>query len=178
MTTPVALDTTHGRIIVELFTERAPASSRNFLRHVDEGLYEQATFYRAVQPDNDERSPRISVLQGGIDLTCRHPPLAPIVHEATNVTGLSHTAGAVSMVRWEPGSAASEFFIVVADAPEMDFGGSRNPDGQGFAVFGRVSHGMDVVRRVHSLPTGTTSEISFMKNQAILEPVSMRMVRI
>lgn len=177
-TESVAIDAPGGRIIAEIFTGQAPITAANFLRYVDEGHYVEATFYRAARPDNDERSPGIRVLQGGMDPTCRAAPHPPIAHESTAVTGLSHVDGALSAVRWDPGSAASEFFIVLGDTPELDFGGSRNPDKQGFAVFGRVISGMDIVRGINATPTGSHATIEFMKNQALLPPVRIRIQRL
>lgn len=173
----VSMETSYGRIIAEIFVAQAPATARNFLHYVDLGLYESASFYRAVRPDIDERSPRIQVLQGGIDRTCRNAPLPPVMHESTDVTGLRHVDGALSAVRWEPGSASSEFFIVIDDTPELDFSGKRNPDGQGFAVFGQVITGMEIVRRINARPTGTDETIGFLKNQALLPPDMMRVTR-
>jgi peptidyl-prolyl cis-trans isomerase A (cyclophilin A) len=131
----------------------APITATNFLRYVDEGRLDSANFYRVVtldnQPDNDVK---IEVIQGGLGNRSRDDRLDPIPHETTVTTGLLHTAGAISMARNEPGSASSEFFICVTGQPELDFGGRRNPDGQGFAVFGRVVAGMDVVRAIQRLP--------------------------
>lgn len=177
MTDRVSIETSYGRIVAETFADKAPITARNFLRHVEEGLYQNATFYRAARPDNDERSPKIRVIQGGIDPSCRHGPLPPISHESTAVTGLSHVDGTLSMARWEPGTAASEFFIVIGDLPELDFGGSRAPDKQGFAVFGCVVEGMDVVRRINASHTGTASTIEAMKNQSLIPPVMMCIAR-
>jgi peptidyl-prolyl cis-trans isomerase A (cyclophilin A) len=175
--TRVSINTSYGRIVAVIFTDKAPITARNFLRYVDEGFYKNATFYRAVRPDNDVRFPKIKVIQGGIDLTGQHAPLPPIVHESTKATGLSHLNGALSAVRWDPGSAASEFFIVIDDTPELDFGGSRNPDGQGFAVFGRVVEGMDVVRRINASRTGKATTIDYLKDQALVEAMPIRIGR-
>lgn len=176
----VAIRTSYGPIVVELFTDKAPLTSQNFLRYVDRGLYENATFYRAARADNDERTPKIRVIQGGIDPTCRHAPLPPVAHETTTATGLRHIDGALSAVRWEPGTAASEFFIVLGDTPELDFGGSRQPDKQGFAVFGRVVQGMDIVRRINAARTGTSPDeaMSLYKGQALVESVRFHVDRI
>ncbi len=174
----VSIDTAHGRIVAEIFTERAPITATNFLRYVDEAYYADATFYRAARPDNDERAPSIRVLQGGMNPAYCGAPLPPIAHESTAVTGLSHVDGALSAVRWDPGSATSEFFIVLGDTPELDFGGSRNPDRQGFAVFGRVVSGMDIVQRIHAAPTGSHATIGFMKNQALIPPVKIGIARL
>jgi peptidyl-prolyl cis-trans isomerase A (cyclophilin A) len=101
------------------------------------------------QPDNEVK---IEVIQGGLGNDERGLGLPPIVHETTAQTGLRHLDGSISMARVEPGTASSEFFICVGDQPELDFGGTRNPDGQGFAVFGRVAVGMEVVRAIQEQP--------------------------
>ena len=141
------IDTDAGRIIVRIFPGRAPLTAANFLHYVDSGLYDGTTFFRVVTPENQPRDKvRIEVIQGGdVDEKKCFPPIA---HETTAVTGLKHRDGAVSMARAEPGTATSSFFICVNDQPELDFGGRRNPDGQGFAAFGRVVKGMEVVRRI------------------------------
>jgi len=149
----VLIQTDQGDITVEIFIEKAPVTAENFLKYVDEGLYAGAAFYRVVRMDNQPRSPvRIEVIQGGIVSreTERFPPIA---HETTEQTGVLHKSGAISMARNTPGSASSEFFICVGDQPELDFGGKRNSDGQGFAAFGIVLEGMEVVNKIQQLPT-------------------------
>lgn len=154
----VRLATERGDIVIDLYTEKAPATAANFLAHVDAGLFEGAAFYRTTRPDND---PMIEVVQAGLWDPKREgapgyefkPPLAPIAHETTALSGLAHEDGVVSMARVEPGSATSEFFISIGDNPELDFGGARNPDGQGFAAFGRVRDGIEVVRAIHQAET-------------------------
>jgi len=174
----VAIDTSLGRIVAEISTERAPITARNFLRHVDDGLYERAAFYRASRPDNDCHEHKIRIIQGGIDPSCEHPPLPVIEHESTHLTGLRHVNGAVSAVRWDPGTAASEFFIVIGDTPELDWGGLRNSDKQGFAVFGHVVEGMDVVLRINNGQTGSHATIEFLREQMLMPPVALRVVRL
>jgi peptidyl-prolyl cis-trans isomerase A (cyclophilin A) len=174
----VSIDTSCGRIVAAIFSDKAPLTAHNFLCQVDAGLYEKSTFYRAARPDNDERSPKIQIIQGGFDPTCKQAPLAPIAHESTRVTGLRHVNGALSAVRWDPSNGISEFFIVIGDTPCLDYGGARLPDGQGSAVFGAVLEGMDVVCRINARPTGTTSTIGFMKDQALMSPVPMRITRL
>jgi peptidyl-prolyl cis-trans isomerase A (cyclophilin A) len=147
----VLIRTEKGDIVVEVDPVRAPVTAANFLRYVDAGLYDGSTFHRTVtlanQPDD---SVRIEVIQGG--QLPREKEFPPIAHETTAATGLKHIDGAISMARSKPGSAASSFFICVNDQPELDLGGRRNPDGQGFAAFGRVVQGMDVVRAIQALP--------------------------
>jgi peptidyl-prolyl cis-trans isomerase A (cyclophilin A) len=163
----VRLETDLGAIVIEVYPDRAPLSAANFLRYVDESRFDGASFYRVVTPGNQPDSPvKIEVVQGGLGFADDHPKrLPPIPHETTAATGLAHRDGTVSMARLEPGSAASEFFICVGDQPELDFGGRRNPDGQGFAAFGQVIEGMEVVRRIQRLPAD---------GQMLVEPVAIR----
>ncbi|MFC1535634.1 peptidylprolyl isomerase [Candidatus Neomarinimicrobiota bacterium] len=147
----VLIRTELGDIRVELYPDQAPVTAANFLRYVDEGHFAGALFYRTVHMDNQPDSPvKIEVIQGGLAVDTSFYP--PIEHETTAMTGLKHLDGTISMARLEPGSASSEFFICIGDQPELDFGGRRNPDGQGFAAFGRVIHGMDVVRLIQQQP--------------------------
>jgi peptidyl-prolyl cis-trans isomerase A (cyclophilin A) len=143
----VLVETELGVIEIEL-DARAPRTVANFLRYVDERFFDGTSFYRTVRPDNQpDNLIKIEVIQGGADGT--RPAHDPIALERTSITGLQHRAGTVSMARNGPDTATSEFFICVGPQPELDFGGRRNPDGQGFAAFGRVVRGMDVVMRIH-----------------------------
>jgi peptidyl-prolyl cis-trans isomerase A (cyclophilin A) len=152
--TYVKIKTEFGEIILELYPEQSPITVRNFLRYVDEGRYSGAAFYRVVHADNQPNNKiKVEVIQGGLK-TEKHPQaLPPIPHETTVQTGILHKDGTISMARDEPGTAASEFFICIGDQPELDFGGRRNPDGQGFAAFGRVISGMDIVRKIQIQPS-------------------------
>jgi peptidyl-prolyl cis-trans isomerase A (cyclophilin A) len=150
---PISMETELGSIQMELYPDRAPITVSNFLRYVDENRYEDFHFYRVVhmenQPDNDVK---IEVIQGGLWFD-KHPMELPtIIHETTDKTGIRHLNGILSMARLEPGTASSEIFICINDQPELDFGGKRNPDSQGFAAFGKVISGMDVVRKIQLLP--------------------------
>ena len=156
---PVALviQTEFGDIEAEIDTARAPRTAVNFLRYVDGGLYDGGNFHRTVQPDNQPNNDvKIEVIQAGRRSgTAGFPPVAL---ERTSVTGLIHRDGTLSMARSGPDSAVSDFFICIGDQPSLDFGGRRNPDGQGFAAFGRVTKGMDVlgidvVRRIQARPS-------------------------
>ncbi|WP_299578670.1 peptidylprolyl isomerase [uncultured Sunxiuqinia sp.] len=145
----VIIETERGNVVVELYPEKAPVTVANFLRLVEDQTYSGACFYRVVrmdnQPDNDVK---IEVIQGGLkedELVEKYPA---IMHETTRETGLKHQDGTLSMARMEPGTASTEFFICVGEQPELDFGGQRNPDGQGFAAFGKVVQGMEVVREI------------------------------
>ena len=148
----VLIKTEMGDIRVEIFEKQAPITASNFLRYVDEGMFEGGTFYRTVTMENQPKdSVKIEVIQGGMALgrADERRGFAPIVHETTEGTGVFHEDGVISMARSKQGSATSEFFICIGDQPELDFGGKRNPDGQGFAAFGKVVEGMDVVRKIH-----------------------------
>lgn len=148
----VRLYTARGTITVAVDSARAPRTAANFLRYVDSGDYDAGRFYRVVTPGNQPQSPvKIEVIQGGID-PARAITWEPIALERTSVTGLRHRDGTLSMARGGPDTATSEFFVCIGDQPELDFGGRRNPDGQGFAAFGRVVQGMDVVRAIQRLP--------------------------
>lgn len=147
----VVIETEKGAIVVEVDLARAPVTAANFLCYVDAGLYDGSTFHRTVTLANQPRDAvRIEVIQGGQLAGKRELP--PIAHETTATTGLRHLDGVISMARDKPGTAASSFFFCINDQPELDFGGRRNPDGQGFAAFGRVVAGMDVVRTIQGLP--------------------------
>lgn len=169
MPVQISIKTELGEIVVALDTERAPITASNFLRYVDDKRYDGATFYRVVrmdnQPDNDVK---IEVIQGGLGMGEHPKKLPPIKQETTKITGLRHKDGTISMARLAPESAHSEFFICINDQPELDFGGKRNPDGQGFAAFGQVTRGMDVVRKIQQLPTD---------KQAVIKPVSIQNIR-
>ncbi len=151
----VRIVTDSGTIVVALEPTKAPITVANFLRYVDEHRYDGGSFYRAVTLRNQlpaEQQPQIEVIQGGIDADSLKR-LPPIAHETNDRSGIRHTDGVISMARGAPGSASSEFFIVIGNQPALDFGGKRNPDGQGFAAFGRVLQGMDVVRRIQQMPS-------------------------
>lgn len=151
----VLIITSLGDIEVEIFRDKAPITSENFLRYVDDGLYDGTAFFRTVTMENQPNSDvKIEVVQGGtMPKDMAYPSTyPPIEHETTETTGLSHADGAVSMARMAPGTATSSFFICIGDQPELDYGGKRNPDKQGFAAFGHVRVGIDVVREIHKQP--------------------------
>jgi peptidyl-prolyl cis-trans isomerase A (cyclophilin A) len=155
----LVIQTALGDIEVEIDTVHAPITAANFLRYVDLGFYQFGRFHRTVRADNQADSKiKIAVVQAGLD-SLRVKDFPPIKLERTSVTKLRHEDGAISMARDGPDTATSDFFICVGDQPALDFGGKRNPDGQGFAVFGRVLLGMDVVQRIHAAPAkGQTLE--------------------
>jgi peptidyl-prolyl cis-trans isomerase A (cyclophilin A) len=147
----VRIKTSLGDIMVEVFQREAPVTAGNFLRYVDAGLYDGTTFFRTVTLENQPNDKvKIEVIQGGmVPEEKRYPP---IEHETTEATGLRHLNGTVSMARFKPGSAASSFFVCIGDQPELDYSGARNPDLHGFAAFGVVLGGMDVVRNIQVQP--------------------------
>jgi len=156
-----------GDITIEVFLDQAPTTAANFLRYVDAGLYDGTTFFRTVTMNNQPRNKvKIEVIQGGQVAEGREFP--PVAHETTQKTSLKHSDAVVSMARSNPGTATSSFFICIHDQPELDFGGRRNPDGQGFAAFGKVLSGMDVVRKIQRLPA---------KGQQLDPPVKIISVR-
>jgi len=164
----VRIETELGAIEVEVDTERAPVTSANFLKYVDGGYYDGGRFHRTVKPDNQpDNKIRIEVIQAGRNPE-RKDGLPPIVLERTNATGLRHLDGTVSMARTTPDSAVSDFFVCIGDQPELDYGGARNPDGQGFAAFGRVVKGMDVVRKIQQAPA---------EKQQLVPPIAIIGVR-
>jgi peptidyl-prolyl cis-trans isomerase A (cyclophilin A) len=151
----VVVETELGNITLEIDTVRAPVTSANFLRYVREGFYDGGEFHRAVRPDNEPRKEApIQVVQARINQERATNEYPPIPIERTTTTGLSHRNATVSMARdvtpTSPGpdTATSGFFITIGDLPVLDFAGGRSPDGQGFAAFGRVLDGMDVVKRI------------------------------
>ena len=173
----VALETDRGTILVEVYPQAAPLSSGDFLRYVDEGLYDNAGFYQVVRPDNDRGAPIISVVQGGVlDVEA---PASGIDHESTAVTGLRHVDGTVSIARGRPGTgSAAAFFIVIGDQPSLDFGGMRNPDEQGFAAFGTVIDGMELVREINAIRADAPSDDDYVRGQILAEPVRFRARRV
>lgn len=149
----VLFRTERGDIELEIDTVRAPVTGKNFLRYVDGGFFTNGSFYRVVRPDNQPSdSIRIEVIQAGQDREKRGQGFPAIELERTSVTGLRHVDGAISMARGGPNTATSSFFICLGAQPALDFGGMRNPDGQGFAAFGRVVRGLDVARRIQGEP--------------------------
>ena len=148
----IIIETPIGHITAELYREKAPITVNNFLSYVNQNRYKDCHFYRVVNSKNQPNNNiRIEVIQGGLGFD-KHPmELKTIEHESTNITGLLHRNGTISMARLEPGTASSEFFICINEQPELDYGGKRNPDGQGFAAFGQVIKGMSVVKNIQSL---------------------------
>ena len=164
-TVRVTLQTSEGPILIELEKERAPVTTANFLRYVDQKRLDGTTIYRATKVE-----PGFGLIQGGV----RNDPkrvLKPIAHEPTSATGLSHTDGTISMARAAPGSATMDFFITVGALTSMDADPKQPGDNLGFAAFGHVVGGMDVVRRILDAPTSPTAGEGVMKGQMLAVPV-------
>lgn len=152
----VLVQTELGDIVLEVDQARAPATAANFLRYVDAGHYDGGTWHRTVKMDNQpESAVKIEVIQAGVNPEFAKAGFPAIPIERTSVTGLLHKDGVISMARVAPDSATSGWFICINDQPSLDFGGARNPDGQGFAAFGRVVSGMDVVRKIQHAPSSS-----------------------
>ncbi len=172
----VVLQTAVGRIDLGIDIERAPVSGADFLRYVDQGLYADGGFYRVVRPNNDPSPVHIEVVQGGVI----HPmkSLPPVAHEPTSRTGIRHQDGVISLARNAVGTgSAAAFFICVGDQPDLDFGGRRHPDGQGFAAFGPVVSGLQVVRRIWQMNVARTDAERPMSGQVLQAPVRFQSVR-
>lgn len=147
----VLMQTDLGDIEVEVNAKAAPATVENFLRYVDAGHYDGGLFHRTVKlnPDNQPNNTvKIEVIQAGVNPDKAKIGFVPIKLERTNATGLLHKDGVISMARDAADSATSDFFICIGDQPELDFGGKRNADGQGFAAFGKVVKGLNVVKKI------------------------------
>lgn len=172
----VLLATDRGDIEVVLYPDKAPLTAGNFLRYVDKGYFDGGGFYRVVRPDNDHGNPPISVIQGGPrpGTANKFPPIA---HESTATSGLRHRDGTISMARGAIGTAGAEFFITIGDQPGLDAGGKRNADGQGFAAFGQVVRGMDVVRAINALKAASNGADPYTKGQVLIPPVIIKTAR-
>jgi len=160
------IETTEGTIIVELYPDKAPITVANFLKYVDAGLYTNGSFFRVTTPENEAtRDIKIEVIQGGKG---EGKDFDAIEIETTEKTGILHKNGTLSMARSEPNTATNSFFICINAQPALDFAGKRNPDGYGFAAFGKVIKGMDIVRKIQSREN---------KNQRLIEPVMIRSIK-
>lgn len=168
-TANVVLSTNLGDITIALETERAPITAANFLRYVEQGRFDGTVFYRALGPKGEEPS---GLIQGGTQFDPERI-LDPIAHEPTSETGLSHTNGALSMARYEPGTATGDFSIMIGDQRGLDARPNSEVEDQrlGYAVFGYVIDGMDVVKAIHASPVDPDKGEGWMKGQILAEPV-------
>lgn len=165
----VLIKTDMGDIEAELYPAKAPRTVANFLRYADGKFYDGGRFHRTVTRDNQpDNKVKIEVVQAGVDPARTKGEFPPIKLERTRDTGLSHKDGTLSMARDGPDTATADFFVCVGDQPDLDFGGKRNPDGQGFAAFGRVVRGRDVVRKIQA---------STADGQTLTPPVKILAVR-
>ena len=180
----VILETSFGDVEIAIYPKNAPISAANFLAHVDGGYFNGASFYRAARKEDGAS---IGVLQGGLsgDFFALPPaqqveridslldgPFAPIEHETTDKTGILNERGTVAWGRLQPGTARAEFFVNITDNPSLDTGdASRNPDGQGYATFGRVLRGMRVLEDIHAMPTDAPTGIEVLEGQILTEKV-------
>jgi len=166
----VIFETELGIIEIETYPEKAPASAGDFLNYVDRGFYNGEGFYRVVRADNDPRKMGMSLVQGGrLDV---EPKGAFIAHEPTSMTGLRNNSGMVSIAREEPGTGtAAYFFINIGNNNFLDEGGERNPDGAGYATFGKVVKGMDVIKSIQAGEANGFAEDEVVKGQYLTRPV-------
>lgn len=161
----VAVQTSKGLIVIELEAEKAPLTSLNFLRYVDAHRYDGGTFYRAARGGGG------GTIEAGPNPAARRFP--PIPHESTAKTGLRHRVGAVSLARDAPGTGTGDFFICVSAQPTLDAHPGGKGDSEGYAVFGQVVQGMNVVRAILALPTTGKALVPAMKGQMINPPVAI-----
>jgi peptidyl-prolyl cis-trans isomerase A (cyclophilin A) len=168
---PVVLQTSLGPIRIEVEIERAPLTGANFLRYVDNKRFDGVTWYRAMKLDPEGR---YGLVQAGLRGD-RKRTFKPIAHEAPAATGLSHVDGAISMARLAPGTATADFFVVIGDLVSLD--GKPDSDDPGYAVFGRVTEGMDIIRQMLDLPRDPNAGDAVMKGQMLAQPVRILTVR-
>ena len=161
----VLLDTAAGAMAIAVDLERAPVTGCNFIRAALRGAYNDGAFFRTVVSQTNASPAPIDVIQAATLHGSDDASQPPIPLERTRDTGLRHTAGAVSMARDGPDTATTSFFVVTQDTPSLDFGGGRNPDGQGFGVFGHLVEGLDVARRIQAMPA---------TDEQLVEPVRIR----
>lgn len=163
----VIIKTGFGNIEAEIYTDKAPKTAAAFLRYVDLGLYDRSCFYRVLSTDNQpSNAVKAKLIQGGIwTINPEKAMTMPgIPHETTQQTGIHHTDGVLSMARQAPGTATTEFFICVGNQPGLDYGGENNPDGQGYAAFGKVVKGLNVIQKIYDQPE---------EDQAFTPPVAI-----
>ncbi len=166
----ILIVTSFGDVEVELYPDKAPITVAAFLSYVDTGLYSNSAFYRVVMQEGMSAAANVGLIQGGT-----WPPnveqskaIKGIEHEPTQLTGLTHTSGAISLARNGPGTASTEFFICIGDQTQFDYGMDQTGDGQGFAAFGKVVKGMPVVRKIQQQP---------MQGQQFTEPIRIQKIK-
>lgn len=167
--TRVRLTTSIGPIMLELEKVRAPLTTANFLRYVDQKRFDGTSFYRALKFPGDAP---VGLVQGGVRNMGKRV-LPPIAHESTTKTGLTHDNGAISMARGAPGTAAGDFFIIIGNLPGLDGNPAAAGDKDGYAVFGHVVEGIDNVIKIQAAPTSATAGEGAMKGQMIAAPITI-----
>jgi peptidyl-prolyl cis-trans isomerase A (cyclophilin A) len=167
----VVINTSLGSITLELFADKAPITTANFLKYVDRKLYDGATFYRASKPPGQATNDYGSI-QGGLQNDPKKV-LPPIAHESTAKTGLKHTDGTISMGRHAPGTAQADWFICIGDMSYLD----ATPKDPGFAAFGRVVDGMEVAKTILGLPTDPNAGVGAMKGEMLVKPLRIASIR-
>ncbi len=161
----IAIQTRFGEVELELYPKKAPKTVAAFLSYIDSGYYKRSSFYRVLNMENQTiDSWKAEFVQGGLWKSNNKlaTTLKGIPHETTQQTGIKHTNGVISLARYDPGTATTEFFIMIGDQPGFDFGGENNSDGQGYAAFGKVVNGWDILDRIYNQPE---------RNQAFDPPV-------
>ena len=171
----VALTTTLGTIVLELDSKHAPITTANYLRYVDQKRLDGTVFYRAMKLDFGGPGPQ-GLIQGGTQYDPKRI-LKPIAHEPTNITGILHMAGTISMARWAPGTATCDFSILLSNMPALDANPGGTGDTAGYAAFGHVVEGMDVVAKIHAAPISSTKGEGVMRGQMIEAPVKILTAR-
>ena len=166
----VALTTSVGVITLDLEAKRAAVTTANFLRYVDQKRFDGTVFYRAMKLDWSTGP--AGLIQGGTQNDPKRV-LKPIAHEPTSLTGLHHDKGAISMARFAPGTATGDFSIMIADMRGLDADPANKDDPAGYAVFGKVTEGMEIVTKIYNSPTSTTLGQGFMRGQMIAAPVKI-----
>jgi peptidyl-prolyl cis-trans isomerase A (cyclophilin A) len=167
----VTITTPQGAMTLELFADKAPITTANFLKYVDRKLYDGATFYRASKPKGQTTND-YGTIQGGLQNDPKKV-LPPIAHESTAKTGLKHTDGTISMGRHAPGSAQADWFICIGDMPYLD----ATPKDPGFAAFGRVVDGMDAAKTILGLPVDPNAGVGAMKGEMLVKPLRITSIR-
>jgi peptidyl-prolyl cis-trans isomerase A (cyclophilin A) len=175
-TTTVVMTTELGDIVIALETERAPVTAGNFLRYADEKRFDGTVFYRAMRLDWDPQPN--GLVQGGTQFDPARI-LPPIAHEPTSTSGIRHVAGTISMARYEPGSATGDFSIMLSPQPFLDADPASDDAERraGYAAFGQVVEGMEVVRAIFDAPVDPEKGEGAMKGQMLAEPVKIISVR-
>lgn len=171
----VRIDTAEGPIVLELYADKAPKTVANYLKYVDKGLFDGATFYRASKPPGYAPND-YGVIQGGLQNDPKKV-LPPVAHEPTTLTGIKHLNGTISMGRHAPGSAQADWFIVIGDQDYLDADPKDPKTTPGFAAFGRVVEGLDVAQKILGMPVDPKAGVGAMKGEMLVKPVRIAKIR-